>query len=676
MDEPESDALLRDLNDAQQRAVTHGDGPLLIVAGAGTGKTTTLARRVAWLIQNGAAPGRVLLLTFTRRAAIEMLRRADAYLSAAGHASAAAAVWGGTFHAVAVRLLRRYGQAIGLPPNFTILDRGDAEDVLGTVRADLGLADAKNRFPSKSLCVEIYGRVVNSQEPLDKILEEHFPAQRDQLLDLKALFKGYTARKESEHLLDYDDLLLFWDALLADTAAGAALSKLFTHVLVDEYQDTNRLQASILKQLRPDGTGVTVVGDDAQAIYAFRAATVRNILDFPQEYPGTAIVPLEQNYRSTQPILDVANAVIAAAAERHEKTLRAVRTGGVKPTLVRCDDEGDQAGQVVERIEGMHREGLPLRHQAVLFRASHHSLAVELELNRREIPFVKYGGLKFLEAAHVKDLLAFLRFVENPRDSLAADRVLSLVPGIGRKTSQLLFERLRQSGFAWQDAWSDYKPGASSREHWPPLLELLADLEGHAASRLPPAEQVRRVRLFYRPLLDGRYDHPGVRLRDLEQIELLAAGYPDRTAFLSDLTLDPPASTQLAPEDPDDDDDALVLSTIHSAKGLEFTAVHVLNAVEGAIPPTYADGSQESLDEERRLFYVALTRAKDSLFLYHPVRFSLIRPGRFGGYGLAPLSRFLTADVQRDLHIVAAGAEPTPSLTTGDVRRRIGQMWD
>ena len=675
MDEPNCDALLRDLNDAQRRAVTHGDGPLLIVAGAGTGKTTTLARRVAWLIGHGAEPSRVLLLTFTRRAAMEMLRRADAYLSAAGHASAAAAVWGGTFHAVAVRLLRRYGNSIGLPPNFTILDRSDAEDLLGAVRADLGLADSKNRFPSKSLCAEIYGRVVNSQQPLDEVLEEHFPAQREQLLDLKALFKGYTARKEAEHLLDYDDLLLFWNVLLADSAAGDGLRKLFTHVLVDEYQDTNRLQAAILKQLRPDGTGVTVVGDDAQAIYAFRAATVRNILDFPQDFPDTSIVPLEENYRSTQPILNVANAVIAAASERHEKTLRAMRAGGVKPTLIRCDDEGDQARHVVDSIEKMHREGLPLRKQSVLFRAAHHSLALEVELNRREIPFVKYGGLKFLETAHVKDLLAFLRFIENPRDSLAADRMLSLLPGIGRKTSQLLFERLRQSGFTWSVAWSDYQPGATARENWRELMLLLRDLDQRESRVPPPAEQVRSIRRFYLPLLEARYDHPAVRVRDLEQIELLAAGYPDRASFLSDLTLDPPSSTRRQPDEPNDDDDVLVLSTIHSAKGLEFAAVHVLNAVEGAIPPAFSGNSQESLDEERRLFYVALTRAKDWLYLYHPLRFSLAR-GWGGAYGLAPLTPFLTPEIQQLLEVISVGGEPAPALMTGDVRRRIGQMWD
>ncbi|HEX6985786.1 MAG TPA: ATP-dependent helicase, partial [Planctomycetaceae bacterium] len=402
------DPLLDGLNDAQRRAVTHGDSPLLIVAGAGTGKTTTLARRVAWLIRGGVDPGRVLLLTFTRRAAAEMIRRADGLLAAAGDGQAAKAVWGGTFHAVAVRLLRRFGAAIGLPPNFTILDRSDAEDLLGSLRADLGLGDAKTRFPGKPLCADIYSRVVNSQRPLEEVLDETYPGQRPHALDLKALFRAYTTRKESEHLLDYDDLLLFWEALLAHPEAGAAVRERFTHVLVDEYQDTNRLQAAILKRLRPDDTGLTVVGDDAQAIYAFRAATVRNILDFPQEFPGAAVVALEQNYRSTQPILDVANAVIAAAKEWHEKTLRATRTGGTPPVLVRCEDEDRQSEAVVARVLEHLENGLPLRRQAVLFRASHHALNLELELNRRGIPFQKYGGLKFLETAHVKDLMAFL----------------------------------------------------------------------------------------------------------------------------------------------------------------------------------------------------------------------------------------------------------------------------
>jgi len=671
-----ADPLLDGLNDAQRRAVTHGDSPLLIVAGAGTGKTTTLARRVAWLIRQGADPGGVLLLTFTRRAAAEMLRRADAFLAREGGGRGAGTVRGGTFHAVAVGLLRRFGGSIGLPPNFTILDRSDAEDLLGSLRADLGLGEAKLKFPSKSLCADIYTRVVNSQQPLEEVLEQSYPGQRPKAVDLKALFKAYTSRKEQEYLLDYDDLLLFWEALLADDRTAVAARGQFSHVLVDEYQDTNRLQAAILRRLSPDGRGVTVVGDDAQAIYAFRAATVRNILDFPQEYPGTTVVALEQNYRSTQPILDVANAVIAGAAEGYAKHLRASRVGGGLPTLVRCGDEQEQSEAVASRVLEQLEGGLPLRRQAVLFRASHHSLNLELELNRRGVPFQKYGGLKFLESAHVKDLLAFLRLAENPRDSLAAERVLTLLPGIGRKTARALMNRLPDAGFSPTEAWSAFKPSANAREKWPEFLSLAGELEAPAGESRSPAEQVRRVREFYVPLLEDRYDHPAVRKRDLEQLELVAESYPDRAAFLADLTLDPPTTALRESVDEDSEDDFLVLSTIHSAKGLEFDAVHLLNAVEGAIPSDLAAGSPEELDEERRLFYVAITRAKTHLYVYHPLRYSLSRSAWGGAYGLAPLTRFLTAPIQQGFQILSLETLAQPALTTGDVRRRIGRMWD
>jgi DNA helicase-2/ATP-dependent DNA helicase PcrA len=670
-----SHQLLEDLNEAQQRAVTHGDSPLLIVAGAGTGKTTTLARRVAWLIHSGVDPRRLLLLTFTRRAAYEMLRRADALLASTGSGQAIKAVWGGTFHAVAVRLLRRYGASIGLPPNFTILDRSDTEDLLGSLRANLNLDEATSRFPGKPLCAEIYSRVVNSQQPLEDVLQDIFPQHCPHALDLKALFKAYTTRKEQEHLLDYDDLLLFWEALLADRYTGAAVRERFTHVLVDEYQDTNRLQATILKRFRPDGRGLTVVGDDAQAIYAFRAATVRNILDFPQDYPGTTIVALEENYRSTQPILDVANAVIACATERHEKTLRAARPDGPPPVLVRCLDEDSQSAAVIERVLEQHEAGVPLRCQAVLFRASFHSLNLELELNRRGIPFQKYGGLKFLETAHVKDLLAFLRLAENPRDSLSAERLLMLLPGIGHKTARTLFTRLAESGFSFRKAWSDYRAPAASRELWPAFFELLCGLADAKGTLALPGEQVRQTRLFYTPLLENRYDHAAVRRRDLQQLEYVAEGYVDRASFLADLSLDPPISSFQEAAEPDPDQDRLVLSTIHSAKGLEFDAVHVLHAIDGGIPSDMVR-TPADLEEERRLFYVALTRAKTHLFVYHPLRYAFSRGGWGGGSGLASLTPFLTPAIVDLFQHVYFGDAGDAAPTTGAVRQRIGRMWD
>jgi len=433
------DQILEGLNEAQQQAVRHGDSPLLIVAGAGTGKTKTLVHRVAHLIARGTPPQRILLLTFTRRAADQMLRRVDTLLrqtqAGAGRIASGQPVWGGTFHATAARLLRLHGPLIGLEPSFTIHDRGDSEDLLDVVRTELKLDKSDKRFPKKQTCLAIYSHVVNARLPLEEVLANNYPWCVDYAEPLKQLFQAYVDLKERSTVLDYDDLLLFWRGMLADEQAGRRVRERFDCVLVDEYQDTNRLQAEILKLLRPDGVGLSAVGDDAQAIYSFRAATVRNILDFPQDFPGAQIVKLEQNYRSTNLILEATNAVIAAARERHAKTLWSTRTGGQKPLLVTCDDEGEQADFLVRRILEHREAGIDLRKQAVLFRASHHSILLEGELLRHNIPFVKYGGLKFMEAAHVKDLLAFLRLAENPRDVVAGQRVLTLLPGIGPRTS-------------------------------------------------------------------------------------------------------------------------------------------------------------------------------------------------------------------------------------------------
>ncbi len=485
------DAVLARLNPRQREAATHDDSPLLIVAGAGTGKTATLVQRAAWLIARGVEPSRILLLTFTRRAAAEMLRRVDHLLR---HLDAAVAaelsdsppsspssplrgtrVWGGTFHAVATRLLRRYGKAIGLPANFTIHDRGDSEDLLNVVRTELGLAKTDRRFPKKGTCMAIYSRCVNAREKLEQALAGHFPWCRDWADELKRLLDGYVDRKEAAAVLDYDDLLLYWHALLDDPQAGPAVRKQFDCVLVDEYQDTNALQAEILYRLSPEGKGLTVVGDDAQSIYSFRAATVRNILDFPKHYPSATIVTLEQNYRSTCPILEAANRVIGLSRERFAKNLWSERTEGQRPVLVNCEDENEQTEYVIRRILAHREEGIDLRRQAVLFRASHHSILLEAELAIRKIPFYKYGGLKFVETAHVKDLMAFLRLAENPRDVVSGARVLLLLPGIGPGKARQLTAMLAasESGFS---AWQAWKPPAAATGIWPQFVQLMEHL--------------------------------------------------------------------------------------------------------------------------------------------------------------------------------------------------------
>jgi DNA helicase-2/ATP-dependent DNA helicase PcrA len=679
-------AWLEGLNAQQRAAATHDDGPLLIIAGAGTGKTRTLVHRVAHLIRSGIDPGRVLLLTFTRRAAAEMLRRAEPLLRDAGSRRAGSAdvlrrLWGGTFHAVATRLLRQYGNAVGLEPGFTIHDRSDSEDLLDVVRGDLGLAKTDKRFPKKGTCLAIYSHGVNGGRPLAETLADDYPWCRDYADELRGLFEAYVDRKDAAGVLDYDDLLLFWRGLLESEEAGPRLRERFDCVLVDEYQDTNRLQSDVLRLLKPDGRGLTVVGDDAQSIYSFRAATVRNILDFPKQYPGTEVVKLEQNYRSTQPILQAANAVLAEAREGYGKQLWSERAAGERPALVTCLDDQEQAGYLVRQILARREAGLPLRRQAVLFRTSHHSIVLEAELATAKIPFVKYGGLKFIEAAHVKDLLAFLRLAENPRDVVSGVRVLVLLPGIGQKHARALLEALVAAAGSLE-AWTKSKPPAAAAKVWPRFVKLLRGLRETKSAEL--VAQVHAVRKFYAPLLEEKYDNSDARLRDLEQLELLAGRFTDRSAMLAELTLDPPSSTEDLAGDPLLDEDYLVLSTIHSAKGLEWDAVYVIHAADGNIPSDMATKNAAQIEEERRLFYVALTRAKSALVVCFPQRFYQPFGGRFGDrYGMAQLTRFLTRPAKKHFACtlafeeepVGATAAPQAAARRQSIRSRARAAW-
>ena len=679
-----TETLLRDLNPEQRTAAMHGEGPLLIVAGAGTGKTATLAHRVAYLIAQGTPPGRILLLTFTRRAAEEMLRRTDDLLrraAAAEGAQAGSRVWGGTFHAIAARLLRIHGESIGLPPGFTILDRGDAEDLMHAVRTGLDLGSQAKRFPQKGTCLDIYSRCVNAQEQLAHVLETRFPWCSDSAEGLTQLFSAYVDRKERSHVLDYDDLLLFWRGMLDDPALGRLIRERFDAVLVDEYQDTNAIQADIVAALRPDGRGLTAVGDDAQAIYGFRAATIRNILDFPTRFPDTTVRTLEQNYRSTAPILDATNAIVAEASERYDKALWTAREGGARPALVTCRDEAEQTSFVIDSILAHREEGIELKRQTVLFRAAHHSLDLEVELQRRNVPFVKYGGLKFVEMAHVKDLVAFLRLAENPRDSVAALRVLGMLPGIGPRTATTLADELAEAGGDCE-AWVGRAVPEATAALWPGFVTLMRTL-AHASPTEVPA-QIHAVRSFYAPLCEQRYDAAAARLADLEQLEMLGSRYADRSRFLTELTLDAPQWTGDLAGPPLLDEDYLVLSTMHSAKGLEFDVVYVIHAADGNIPSDMATGSVTEIEEERRLFYVACTRARDALYVTHPLRYYKVGRGRSDSYGYAQRTRFIP-DRLRPLFAetqatgdAQTGDDPlaTPVATTTNIRAAARAMWE
>ena len=613
------------LNDAQRAAVEHGDGavagPLLVIAGAGSGKTNTLAHRVAHLIVKGADPRRILLMTFSRRAAVEMRRRVERIAGQVlGDRAAVLAEglnWAGTFHAIGARLLREHALDIGLDPAFTIHDREDSADLMNLVRHELGLSKTESRFPAKATCLSIYSRAVNAQSELEPLLADHFPWCVGWADELKTLFSAYVGAKQAQSVLDYDDLLLWWSQMCAEPAIAEAIGERFDHVLVDEYQDTNRLQAAILTAVKPDGRGLTVVGDDAQSIYSFRAAEVRNILDFPTLFAEPArIVTLDRNYRSTDAVLEAANGVIGEAAERFTKNLWTDRSSAEKPKLVTVRDEVEQARYICDQILDEREQGTALKQQAVLFRAAHHSGPLEIELTRRNIPFVKFGGLKFLDSAHVKDVMAALRLAENPRDRVAGFRLLQLLPGIGPSAAAGAMEAMER-GLDPVLGLRFFKPPARAEGEWQGFVEMFAALRTKSAW---PAD-LERVRLWYEPHLERMHEDAAVRRADLVQLEQIAGGYAGRERFLTDLTLDPPDATSDEAGPPLKDEDYLILSTIHSAKGQEWTKVFVLNAVDGCIPSDLGVGTRDELEEERRLLYVAMTRAKDSLHLVMPQRF-------------------------------------------------------
>lgn len=677
------------LNPAQRAAAMHGvasDGrvdasPLLIIAGAGTGKTSTLAHRVAHLVLSGVDPARILLLTFSRRAAEEMTRRAERIVAAATRRPAAGLPWAGTFHAVGSRLLRLHAASVGLDPAFSVMDRADSADLLDVVRHELGLAGKDRRFPRKDTCLAIYSHRVNTQASLTATLDSQWPWCRGYEDELRRLFRAYVARKQAEQVLDFDDLLLYWHGLVSEPAVAARVSERFDHLLVDEYQDTNRLQAEILQGLRPDGRGLTVVGDDAQAIYSFRAATVDNILDFPTRYtPPARCVALEQNYRSTQPILDTANALLKDATRQHAKTLLASRRGGGKPRLVTVADDRGQAEYVIRGVLAAREAGVPLQRQAVLFRSGHHSDLLEIELTRHNIPFVKYGGLKFLEAAHVKDLLCVLRWADNPRHRIAAFRALQLLPGMGPGFSARCLEPIA-AGRTLGEALAVFVPPPAARDAWTTfrvLLERLTD------PQVPWAGQVEAVLAWYQPHLERLYDAAAVRAGDLQQLVRIAGGFLSRESFLTELTLDPPQATGNESGPPLVDEDYLVLSTVHSAKGQEWAEVFVLNVNDGNFPSEFAAGSPALLEEERRLLYVAMTRARDALHLMVPLKYYVTQQPKWGDahvYGAQ--SRFLTPGVLETLEAVtaveraaapaAASATPAPVV---DVAARVRSFWD
>jgi DNA helicase-2/ATP-dependent DNA helicase PcrA len=691
-------AHLDNLNAAQRKAATHGEalpdsgyraGPLLIVAGAGTGKTDTLAHRVAHLVIHGVDPARILMLTFTRRAAVEMRRRAHEItrralnepLGGLSQSISQRLAWAGTFHAIGNRLLRHYASQLQLDPHFSVIDRADAADLLDSLRQELGLATKEQRFPRKETCLQIYSNRVNTRASLADTLQRHYPWCAQWQEELTRLFRAYVEQKQHASLLDYDDLLLYWHSMMSEPRLAQHIGAHFDHVLVDEYQDTNRLQADILHALKPDGAGLAVVGDDAQAIYSFRAAAVENILGFPERFePAAEVVTLAQNYRSTQPVLDVANAVMAEAPRQHRKYLLSTRGEGVRPRLVTVEELQVQAEYVCAEVLRRREANVPLKRQAVLFRSASHSDILEIELGKRKVPYVKYGGLKFLEAGHIKDLLAVLRWVDNPRNTLAAFRALQLLPGMGPVNARNAIEHLQAAGYSFT-ALPGFMPPQTPQIDWQRLNELLAQL---TVPERPWPGQLHLAREWYRPHFERLYEHFHTRLGDLEQLELLSGQYPSRERFLTELTLDPPNATSDLSGRPTLDEDYLVLSTIHSAKGMEWDTVYLLNVVDGSFPSEFSTGKPELIEEERRLLYVALTRAQNELLLLAPLKFHLTQQSRQGdAHVYGGRSRFMTEKVLKTLDAVsfqgsASGGDALRQSTapvTVDVGARLRDMW-
>ena len=655
----ESAGVLDGLNDEQRQAAAHPSGPLLVLAGAGTGKTRTLVARAAWLCEQGMQPGRVLLLTFTRRAADDMLSRASARAR-----SANGRITGGTFHAIAHRIIRRHAESFSLPPQFTVIDPADVTDLLDSHRADHGLVSTARRAPRAAACADIYTRCVNTQMPVTEVVQRDFPWCSDYTGQLGELFRGYVAHKRSHALVDFDDLLLLWRAALADPAAGPVLRGMFDAVLVDEYQDVNAVQADIVRLLQPDGGCLTCVGDDAQAIYAFRGADPEHLRQLAVTFPSLTIIRLVQNYRTRQAVLRLGNAVRPQSSGL-ELALTAVRETGTAPALVRCHDEATQAREICARVLEAHEAGTDLRDQAVLVRAAHHSDVLEIELTARGIPFVKYGGLRFTEAAHVKDFLAAARIVANPADDLAWFRVLRLHEGIGPVSARRIIDLLSLADPDPFDRWKDAIDAAPRRAR-ENLGATLGSLAGITVVEATGERAAAIVAALVSPL-QARYPDADIRIADLQRLADAAASRPSLHDALVELALDPPVSASDLAGPPRHDEDFLVISTVHSAKGLEWPVVHLPHLVDGAVPSDMALATPAGLAEERRLFYVAVTRARDQLFLYAPMRLHHHRLGGDDRHSYGQLTRFLDRTALAVCESIQA-TPPQPLLP------RIGQL--
>ncbi len=649
-----------ELNPSQYEAVTTRNGPVLVLAGAGSGKTRTLVFRVARMIEEGVDPACLLLLTFTRRAAEEMIQRVEALMG--GRCDKVA---GGTFHSFANIALRRYASLLGFANAFTILDRGDSEDAINLLRMRLGLDKKARRFPRKQTIAEIISLAANTTTSVAEVLDSQFPHLFSELDDLSRIEEYYRQYKRERSLLDYDDLLTYLRELLrSHPEVAERLSYTYRYIMVDEYQDTNRLQAEIVRLLAHVHDNVMAVGDDAQSIYSFRGATVRNIFEFPDLFPDTKVIKLEENYRSTQPILDLSNEIILQAKERYTKNLFTKKDSGFQPALIEADSEHYQSRFVAQKILELREEGVPLTEMAVLFRSSFHAFDLEIELSKCDLPFVKRGGFKFVETTHVKDVLAHLRILANPQDAVSWHRILLLLEGVGPKSSDKILSHVL-GGADQMQRLADY-PGRGVVKN--EVQKLATALRAVAGPNLQPREQIGLIVQYYLPILKQHHrdDYPK-RQKDLEHFSIITERYRSLNRLLADMALEPPNSSVgdvLATDQ--DEEGVLTLSTIHSAKGLEWHSVFIIWAVEGRFPSLY-NKEDDELEEERRLMYVAATRAKENLFISYPINIF----DHASGMVLSKPSRFLEDIPRRILKPVFLMEEEDE----GDWRQRRRRVW-
>jgi len=619
----------RELNPAQYDAVMHKNGPALVIAGAGTGKTRTLIYRLSRLVEDGVPPESIVLLSFTRKSAKEMMRRAALMLD-----GRCERVSGGTFHSFALHILRRYANLLGYDNSFTMLDSADSEDTVNLLRNQLKLNKTKRRFPKKNTLVKMFNLAVNKQETIENIITSQFPFFIDNVDEVNVLFEQFAVYKRKYNLMDYDDLLLNLKKLLEEQIkVRKELQAMYRHILADEYQDTNRLQHSIVRLLAGEEQNVLAVGDDAQSIYSFRGAEYKNIMTFPDDFKNCKIYKIEENYRSVQPVLNMTNKIIAAAAYKYEKELYSHKESDEKPKIIQADNERQQSLFLVQQILELREENIPLDDIAVLFRSGFHSFDLEIELNKANIPYLKFGGLKFIETAHIKDMLAFFKILSNPKDVISWNRLLLLLKGVGPRTASKIIDFISTPGFDIKNKFEiNYK--LKGKDGIDGLFEFIKDMK---LAKISIGDKAAAIANFYKPLLTGKYDDWQKRTKDIETFVTISEKYKTMDNLLNDMALEPPTESVIDVEAESKEDEYLTLSTIHSAKGLEWRVVFIIWALDGKFPSAKAIDTVDAVEEERRLFYVACTRAKEQLFVTYPVNIY----DRESGLVLSKQSRFL-----------------------------------